>query len=121
LPGARPAAWASVRDPGYARLVVFDSIKTRGGVPGREPVHGGGSQETMNLTNVRGTNFATALELGRRLGQDVPTAEMSHIFAVEVLDNMTFDDRMTPALERAYPEYSNAIFAEVDALLRPRH
>lgn len=107
---------------GYARLIIFDSIKTRGGTPGAwYRFTAADLQETMNLTNVHDTNFATALELGRRLGQDVPTAEMSHIFAVEVVDNMTFDDRMTPALERAYPEYANAIFAEVDALLRPPH
>jgi hydrogenase maturation protease len=107
---------------GYARLIVFDSIRTRGGTPGTwYRFTAADLQETMNLTNVHDTNFATALELGRRLGQDVPAADMSHIFAVEILDNMTFDDRMTPVLEQAYPEYANAIFAEVDTLLRPRH
>jgi hydrogenase maturation protease len=107
---------------GYARLIVFDSIRTRGGTPGTwYRFTAADLQETMNLTSVHDTNFATALELGRRLGQDVPAADMSHIFAVEILDNMTFDDRMTPVLERAYPEYANAILAEVDTLLRPRH
>ena len=107
---------------GYARLTVFDSVRTRGGTPGTwYRFTAADLQETMNLTNVHDTNFATALELGRRLGQDVPAADMSHIFAVEILDNMTFDDRMTPVLEQAYPEYANAIFAEVDMLLRPRH
>jgi hydrogenase maturation protease len=107
---------------GYARLIVFDSIKTRGGAPGAwYRFTAADLQETMNLTNVHDTNFATALELGRRLGLSMPTAEMSHIFAVEILDNMTFDEQMTPVLERAYPKYANAIFAEVDTLLRPRH
>ena len=107
---------------GYARLIVFDSVRTRGGTPGTwYRFTAADLRETMNLTNVHDTNFATALELGRRLGQDVPAADMSHIFAVEILDNMTFDDRMTPVLEQAYPEYANAIFAEVDMLLRPRH
>ena len=73
---------------GYARLIVFDSIKTEGGTPGAwYRFTAADLQETMNLTNVHDTNFATALELGRRLGQDVPAADMSHIFAVEILDN----------------------------------
>jgi hydrogenase maturation protease len=107
---------------GYGRLIVFDSIRTQGGVPGawyRFTV--ADLRPTMNLTNVHDTNLATALELGRRLGHEVPQAESSHVFAVEILDNTTFDEQMTPALEQAYPEYASAIFAEVDWLVRPHH
>jgi hydrogenase maturation protease len=103
---------------GYAQLVVFDSIETRDGTPGTwYRFTAADMRPTMNLTNVHDTNFATALELGRRLGMDVPSPEATHIFAVEVIDNTTFDERMTPVLERAYPEYAKAIFAEVRALL----
>jgi hydrogenase maturation protease len=103
---------------GYARLVVFDSIKTRDGTPGAwYRFTAADMRPTMNLTNVHDTNFATALELGRRLGMDVPPPEAIHIFAVEIADNTTFDVQMTSALEAAYPEYANAIFAEVQALL----
>jgi hydrogenase maturation protease len=103
---------------GYARLVVFDSIETRGGTPGAwYRFTAADMRPTMNLTNVHDTNFPTALELGRRLGMDVPPPKAIHIFAVEVIDNTTFDERMTPVLERAYPECANAIFAEVQALL----
>ena len=103
---------------GYARLIVFDSIRTRGGTPGTwYRFTAADLQETMNLTSVHDTNFATALELGRRLGQDVPAADMSHIFAVEILDNLTFDERMTPVLEETYPCCVDAIYSQVAALV----
>jgi hydrogenase maturation protease len=106
---------------GYDRLVVFDSIKTRGGTPGAwYRFTAAALQATMNLTNVHDANFATALELGRRSGLEVPPAEAVHIFAVEIADNLTFDEQMTPVLERAYPDCADAIFAEVEALLRQR-
>jgi hypothetical protein len=67
----------------------------------------------MNLSNVHDANFATALELGRRLGMAVPAAPACHLFAVEVVDNLTFDAAMSPELERAYPELAREILSEV--------
>ena len=104
---------------GYDRLIVFDSIKTEGGMPGAwYRFTAADLQPTMNLANVHDVNFATALELGRTLGQHMPAAETSHIFAVEILDNMTFDERMTPLLEEAYPVCLRAILPQVEALVR---
>lgn len=104
---------------GYDQLVVFDSIKTRGGVPGTwHRFTAADLRQTMNLSNVHDANFATALELGRRLGHRVPRAEASHIFAVEILDNTTFDERMSPPLEHAYERCVTAILPQVEALVR---
>ena len=103
---------------GYDRLIVFDSIKTNGGIPGTwYRFTAADLRPTIHLTNIHDTNFATALELGRRVGLKVPEAEASHIFAVEVADNATFDMRMTPVLEQAYPVCARAIMADVQALL----
>jgi hydrogenase maturation protease len=103
---------------GHERLVVFDSIKTRDGTPGTwYRFTAENMRPTMNLGNVHDTNFATALEVGRRLGMQLPPSDAIHIFAVEVLDNLTFDERMTPVLEEAFPRCAAAIFAEVRALL----
>ena len=106
---------------GYQRLIVVDSIKTKGGIPGRW-YHFTAEQlrETMNLTNVHDANFATALELGRRMGMAIPAAAETHIFAVEILDNLTFSERLTDDLERTYPVYCEEIFGELLALVYPR-
>jgi hydrogenase maturation protease len=102
-------------------LIVLDSIKTRGGTPGDYYYFTAESlRETMNLSNVHDANFATALELGRRLGHKIPHHRDIHILAVEVKDNITFGETMTPPLETAYPALSEEIFNEVLRLLRGR-
>jgi hydrogenase maturation protease len=106
---------------GYSRVVMFDSIRTQDARPGAwHRFTAADLGPTMNLINVHDTNFATALELGRRVGLKVPAPEAIHVFAVEILENLTFDERMSPILEQTYPDYADAIFAEVAALLGAR-
>jgi hydrogenase maturation protease len=110
---------------GYNRAIVLDSVQTAGAAPGRWHYFDARAlRETIHLTNVHDANFATALELGHRLGLPLPMPEDIHVFAVEIQDAVTFSDRMTPALEHGYPAFSEEIFSEVSALLgacRPRH
>ena len=102
---------------GHDRLVLLDSIKA-GGPPGSwYRFDGAALHETMNLRNVHDTNLATALELGRRLGLPIPAEGEVHVFAVEVEDNLSFDERMTDALEARFPEYASEICGEVASLL----
>lgn len=103
---------------GYQRAIVLDSIQTTGGTPGAwyqftvEAL-----RETIHLSNLHDANFATALDLGRRLGVPLPKNQDIHILAVEIEDNRTFSERMTPALEQVYPELRNAIILELHRLL----
>ena len=103
---------------GYDRLVVLDSIRAGGPPGGWYRFDGRALRETMNLSSVHDTNLATALELGRRLGLKVPSEAEIHVFAVEVEDNLTFSERMSDALEAAFPAFANEIGSEVAALLR---
>ena len=106
---------------GFGRLIVVDSIKTRGGIPGRWYRFTAESlRETMNLSNIHDANFATALELGRRMGMTIPPQRETYIFAVEILDNLTFSERMTNDLEASYPVYSEGIFRELRSLINPK-
>jgi hydrogenase maturation protease len=106
---------------GFGRLIVVDSIRTQGGIPGcwyrftAERL-----RETMNCSNVHDANFATALELGRRMGMAIPLERETHIFAVEILDNLTFSERLTDDLEKKYPAYSEEIFSELRSLINPK-
>jgi hydrogenase maturation protease len=103
---------------GYQRLIAFDAIRTREGRPGRwHRFTAADLESTLHLTNVHDTNFATALELGHRLGMALPSAVDTHVFAVEVLDATTFDERMTPDLERAYSVCADEILAAVNTLV----
>jgi len=104
---------------GFDRLLLVDGIRTRGGVPGNwfrftaERL-----RETIHLANIHDANFATALCLGRRLGIKLPPDPEIHVFAVEVLDDLTFSEKMTDSLEKAYPKYSEEIFGALRVLLQ---
>jgi len=103
---------------GYDRLIVFDSIQGGGGPPGTwYQMTGESFRETMNLTNVHDANFTTAMELGRLMGSRLPSPADTHIFAVEIADNTTFCEQMTPLLEAAYPRLAQEILAEALRLL----
>lgn len=105
---------------GFERLIVVDSIKTREGIPGRwYRFTAERLRETMNLTGVHDANFATALELGRQIGMRIPSESETHIVAIEILDNMTFSERLTDELERTYPAFSGEIFRELRSLINP--
>jgi hydrogenase maturation protease len=95
---------------GYDRLVALDSIKTVGGVPGTwYAFYATALRETMNLRNVHDANFATALALGRHMGMRLPDDGRCHVVAVEIADNKTFSERLSPSVEAAFP----TIVAEV--------
>ncbi len=103
---------------GYERAIILDSVQVTPVSPGRwHRFDAGALRESQHLTNVHDANFATALELGRRLGIHLPDDSAIHIFAVEVADAVTFSDRMTAPLEAGYPIYSEQIFAEILRLL----
>lgn len=103
---------------GYDQLIVLDSIKTRGGRPGDwYRFDGSALRETMNLNNVHDANFATSMELGRRMGMRVPAETDIHIFAVEVRENLSFSERLSEELEVALPELVAEMQTEIEALL----
>ena len=104
---------------GYDQLVVFDSIRTPGETPGTwHAMTGATFRETMNLGCVHDANFTTALELGRQMGAHLPTPEDVHIFAVEISDNTTFSESMTPELEAAYAGFAPEIMRQALILVR---
>ncbi len=104
---------------GYDRVIVLDAIRTREGAPGDwYRFDARALRETSNLRNVHDVNFATALELGRRLGVRLPADERIHVVAVEIADDATFGESLSPALEAAYPELIEQILAEIRVLLK---
>ena len=81
---------------GYDRLVVVDSILT-GSPPGT--VHRLDLSDlgrSIHSNSPHGMNLATVIALGRSQGMDVP--KDVRIFAIEVIDTLTFGEQLTPEL-----------------------
>ncbi len=89
---------------GFDRVLIIDAIKTPGGEPGQ--VHRFTEmdlQETLNLDSPHSTNFATALEMGRRLHPEAMPEDIV-ILAIEVDVIDRFGEELTPDVERAVPK-----------------
>jgi len=100
---------------GYDRLAIVDSILT-----GREP----GTVlrltledlgRTIHSNSPHGANLATVMELGRRQEMDVPDEVV--IYAIEVVDVLTFGEELTPELASRV----DAITDEIARELFPEH
>lgn len=103
---------------GYERVVVLDAIRTRDGRPGDwYRFSAAALRETRHLSNVHDANFATALELGRRLGLALPRDEDIHVFAVEIQENDTFGEELSTPVIAAYPALIEEIGTAVAELL----
>lgn len=103
---------------GYERAIILDAIHTKDGEPGDcYRFTAVDLKQTTNLSNVHDANFATALALGRCLGQQLPPDEDIHVFAVEVADDLTFGTELSPQLQREYPACRRLVLDGVCELL----
>jgi len=97
----------------FDRAIIIDAIQTLGGKVGQvyrlEP-------ETFDATRHSATphdvNFATALELGNKLGLALP--HQITIFAIEVEDVTTFSEECTPEVEHAIPVCVERVIQELN-------
>jgi hydrogenase maturation protease len=87
---------------GYDRAIIIDAIQTAGGKTGRiyrldlETL-----DATRHTASPHDVNLATALELGKRLGLDLP--RRIDIFAIEAADTDSFGEGCTPKVAEAIP------------------
>ncbi len=103
---------------GYERVIVLDSLRTAGGTAGYwHHFTADALRGTVHLAGIHDANFATVLELGRQLGIPLPEPGDIHVFAVEVEDDLTFSERMSPALESRFPACAMAILGRVRSLI----
>ncbi|MBM4129710.1 hydrogenase maturation protease [bacterium] len=103
---------------GYRRAIVIDAIHTEGGRTGDcYRFTATALRGTVNLNNVHDANFATALALGRRLGQRLPEDDEIHVFAVEVADDLTFGTELSAELAPCYPLCREQVLAGIEELL----
>jgi len=96
----------------YDKAIIIDAIHTREGKAGQ--IYRLGPEAfvaTEHASSSHDVDFATALELGRRLS--IPLPKEIIIFAIEVEDVATFNERCTPKVEQAVPVVVNMIVEEL--------
>ncbi len=90
---------------GYDRVIVVDAIQTTDGQPGKvyrltlDDI--ASAVPTQHSASAHDMNLPTAMEMGRRLGMDLP--DRVEIFAIEALDVVTFGETCTPRVTAAIP------------------
>jgi len=83
---------------GYRQAVVVDACRTGRRNPGTLTRHTPEDfSNSLRLASYHAMDFATALELARRLGADLP--ERIEVFAIEVEDVETIHEGCTPKVE----------------------
>jgi len=88
---------------GFERAVVVDAVRTADAQPGDVVVFSlDAFSPSLHLVAGHQIDLPTALAMGRELGRDVPS--VVHVVGVQVLDDRTFDERCSPAVEAAIPE-----------------
>ena len=97
---------------GYDKAIIVDAIRTVGGKVGQvyklEPHM---LDATRHAGSPHDVDFATALELGSRLGLGLPRQIV--IFAIEVADTATFSEDCTPKVRQAIPKAVEMIVEEL--------
>jgi hydrogenase maturation protease len=97
---------------GYDRAIIIDAIQTEGGKAGQIYQLGPEALEaTRHAASPHDVNFATALELGKRLGMALP--RQIDIFAIEAADTSSFSEECTPEVTEAIPACIKMIIQEL--------
>jgi hydrogenase maturation protease len=97
---------------GYDKAIIIDAIQTGEGAPGRifrlaPDVLAG----TRHAGTPHDVNLVTALELGKRLGLQLPR-EIT-IFAIEAKDVVSFGETCTPEVKKAISACVEMVIEEI--------
>lgn len=97
---------------GYDEAIIIDAIQTVGGTPGHIYKLTPEAFDTAeHITSPHGIDFRTALELGSRLGLDLP--RKITIYAIEAADVSSFGEEFTPPVRKAVSACVNMILQEL--------
>lgn len=93
---------------GYDRLILIDSIETSKGKPGEVyKLKAEDFNTVTHLSSSHGLDFLTTLKLGKKFGYKIP--KIIDIYAVEIKDNITFNEECTEEVEASIPRVMQEI------------
>ena len=96
---------------GYDTVIFIDAIRTMDGIAGTVyKLRPDDFNTTVHLSSIHDVKFLTAVELGKKLGLNMPGN--IHIIAVEIVEDRVFDDNFSPVIREKYED----IFRQVKEL-----
>ncbi len=95
---------------GYDRVIIVDAIQADMD-PGTIHLLSPGDIPTQRSASAHDVNLPTALEFGRRAGARLPPSSEITLIGIEAADVQTFDESLTPELERALPHAVEAVLS----------
>lgn len=88
---------------GYEKVLIFDAIRTKGGIPGDVYYFVPDNfKETMHLSSFHDVSFLTALELGKMLKLDMPSK--IEIIAIEIVEDLVFSEQFSEPVAKRFTE-----------------
>jgi hydrogenase maturation protease len=98
---------------GYDKAIIVDAIQTAEGKAGQiYRLTSDAFNNTRHVSSPHDVNFATALELGHKLGIAMPKQIV--IYAIEVDDISSFGEEFTPKVKGAIPQCVEHIIKELN-------
>ena len=97
---------------GWKHVILLDSIRFEGLQPGSViRIEPDDLHTSLRIRSVHDIDLPTALELGRRMGFDMP-ARLT-IFGIQAEDMLTFGESLTQAAERGLNEAVSLVLQEI--------
>jgi hydrogenase maturation protease len=100
---------------GYRRAIIIDSIRTGQAEPGTLHRLDLGGLPSQNSASAHDANLATALDLGRRCGADLPADDDIILLGVEATDVFTFNEQCTEPVAAAIPSAVDEVLRILDS------
>ncbi|MBM3157811.1 MAG: hydrogenase maturation protease [Chloroflexi bacterium] len=98
---------------GYDKAIIVDAIQTANGKAGQiYRLTPEAFNDTRHASSPHDVNFATALELGHKIGMPMPGQII--IYAIEVADTSNFGEEFTPKVKKAIPRCVKMILDELN-------
>jgi hydrogenase maturation protease len=97
---------------GWKQVILVDSIQFDGLEPGAVVrIEPGDLHTSLRLRSVHDVDLPTALELGRRLGLEMP-AKLT-VFGIQAQDTLTLGENLTEAAQRGLSKAVELVLKEI--------
>jgi hydrogenase maturation protease len=97
---------------GFDRAIIIDAICT-GAEPGTIHVLSPFDLPTQRSASAHDVNLPTALEFGRQAGAKLPPPNEITLVGIEAADVQTFDETLSPEVERACPQVLEFVLSKL--------